>query len=83
MAGVCSSLEKRALPPPGRFTKRDPAERTPKQITDMPGGAMDPALIATGDLVFSSPVPKASVRAGSLRVPPRFTHSRLGDRRAA
>ncbi|MBI4324064.1 MAG: PD40 domain-containing protein, partial [Chloroflexi bacterium] len=31
---------------------------TPKQITDIPGGAMDPALIATGDLVFSSPVPK-------------------------
>jgi hypothetical protein len=30
----------------------------PLPVTAMPGGAMDPAIIATGDLVFSSPVPK-------------------------
>jgi hypothetical protein len=30
----------------------------PKQITSMTGGAMDPAIISTGELVFSSPVPQ-------------------------
>ncbi|MCX6904780.1 MAG: hypothetical protein NTW03_15125, partial [Verrucomicrobia bacterium] len=29
----------------------------PKALTDRPGGAMDPAFISTGDLVFLSPVP--------------------------
>ena len=31
----------------------------PERLTQMPGGAMDPALAAHGELVFSSPVPKA------------------------
>ena len=31
----------------------------PQLVTHMPGGAMDPALAAHGELVFSSPVPKA------------------------
>jgi hypothetical protein len=31
----------------------------PQPVTHMPGGAMDPALAAHGELVFSSPVPKA------------------------
>jgi hypothetical protein len=31
----------------------------PERVTRMPGGAMDPALAAHGELVFSSPVPKA------------------------
>ncbi len=31
----------------------------PEAVTAMPGGAMNPAIIANGDLVFSSPVPKA------------------------
>lgn len=31
----------------------------PQLVTRMPGGAMDPALAAHGELVFSSPVPKA------------------------
>jgi Hydrazine synthase alpha subunit middle domain len=31
----------------------------PQLVTQMPGGAMDPALAAHGELVFSSPVPKA------------------------
>ncbi len=31
----------------------------PERVTQMPGGAMDPALAAHGELVFSSPVPKA------------------------
>jgi len=30
----------------------------PKAITSLEGGAMDPAVISNGDLVFSSPVPK-------------------------
>jgi len=30
----------------------------PKALTAMPGGAMPPALIATDEIVFSSPVPK-------------------------
>jgi hypothetical protein len=30
----------------------------PKAISAMEGGAMDPAIIANGDIVFSSPVPK-------------------------
>jgi len=37
----------------------------PEQVTRMPGGAMDPAIAAHGELVFSSPVPKA----GSLSTP--------------
>ncbi len=32
----------------------------PRRVTRMPGGAMDPALAAHGELVFSSPVPKAA-----------------------
>ena len=31
----------------------------PQPLTRMPGGAMDPAIAAHGELVFSSPVPKA------------------------
>jgi hypothetical protein len=31
----------------------------PQPVTRMPGGAMDPALAAHGELVFSSPVPRA------------------------
>ena len=31
----------------------------PELVTRMPGGAMDPAIAAHGELVFSSPVPKA------------------------
>ena len=31
----------------------------PQRLTQMPGGAMDPALAAHEELVFSSPVPKA------------------------
>jgi hypothetical protein len=31
----------------------------PELVTRMPGGAMDPTLAAHGELVFSSPVPKA------------------------
>ncbi|HUJ45374.1 MAG TPA: hypothetical protein VLW52_17390 [Opitutaceae bacterium] len=31
----------------------------PERVTQMPGGAMDPALAAHEELVFSSPVPKA------------------------
>ncbi|HXQ80868.1 MAG TPA: hypothetical protein VN775_06135 [Opitutaceae bacterium] len=31
----------------------------PQPVTQMPGGAMDPALAAHGELVFSSPVPRA------------------------
>lgn len=32
---------------------------SPEQLTEMSGGAMDPAVAAHGELVFSSPVPKA------------------------
>jgi hypothetical protein len=32
---------------------------SPERVTQMPGGAMDPAVAAHGELVFSSPVPKA------------------------
>jgi hypothetical protein len=32
---------------------------SPERVTRMPGGAMDPAVAAHGELVFSSPVPKA------------------------
>ncbi len=31
-----------------------------KQLTHSPGGAMDPAIIADGQVVFSSPVPKSA-----------------------
>lgn len=36
-----------------------PDGRRFKAITTMDGGAMDPAILSNGDLVFSSPVPKA------------------------
>lgn len=38
----------------------------PERVTRMPGGAMDPAIAAHGELVFSSPVP----RAGRVQAPP-------------
>lgn len=40
----------------------------PEPVTRMPGGAMDPALAAHGELVFSSPVPQAG-RVRSERGP--------------
>jgi hypothetical protein len=39
--------------------KVDAGGGRPQPVTRMPGGAMDPALAAHGELVFSSPVPKA------------------------
>ena len=39
--------------------KVDASGGRPELVTRMPGGAMDPALAAHGELVFSSPVPKA------------------------
>jgi hypothetical protein len=39
--------------------KVDAGGGRPERVTRMPGGAMDPALAAHGELVFSSPVPKA------------------------
>lgn len=32
----------------------------PRPVTSMPGGAMNPAVLGDGDLVFSSPVPRAT-----------------------
>ncbi len=43
----------------------------PAPVTAMPGGAMDPAIIATGDLVFSSPVPKVG-ETWAMRRPPQL-----------
>ena len=37
----------------------------PKAVTRMPGGAMDPAIAAHEELVFSSPVPKAGQQGAS------------------
>jgi Hydrazine synthase alpha subunit middle domain len=37
----------------------------PRRITSMDGGAMNPAIIANGDVVFCSPVPKAGESRGS------------------
>ncbi len=55
---------------------------SPKLVTQIAGGAMDPAIIANGDLVFSSPVPKvgetwksgtpAALYAQSRGGPPRL-----------
>ena len=39
--------------------KVDASGGRPQLVTQMPSGAMDPALAAHGELVFSSPVPKA------------------------
>ena len=39
--------------------KVDASGGRPQLVTQMPGGAMDPALAAHAELVFSSPVPKA------------------------
>lgn len=39
--------------------KVDAGGGRPERVTNMPGGAMDPAVAAHDELVFSSPVPKA------------------------
>jgi hypothetical protein len=39
----------------------------PVPVTDMPGGAMDPAIAAHEELVFSAPVPQAGHPAASRR----------------
>ena len=55
----------------------------PKALTDMPGGAMDPAFISTGDLVFLSPVPSLDLshsqtpRASVFAQPPHGPARRL------
>jgi len=43
------------------------SQSRPKAVTSMAGGAMDPATLSNGDLVFSSPVPKvgATWKAGN------------------
>jgi hypothetical protein len=38
--------------------QEDLAGGRPQRLTSMPGGAMSPALLPTGSLVFASPVPK-------------------------
>jgi hypothetical protein len=43
-----------------------PSGGTPKALTDMPGGAMDAGLLANGELVFISPVPKNGAEAKPL-----------------
>jgi hypothetical protein len=47
----------------------------PKARTSIPGGAMDPAVIASGDLVFSSPVPRAGQLWSSERAAAIFSKS--------
>jgi hypothetical protein len=42
---------------------------SPRQLTFMAGGAMNPALLPTGEIVFSSPVPAAG-QSGSQQEPP-------------
>jgi len=42
---------------------------SPELVTRMPGGAMDPAMAAHGELVYSSPVPKAGRLWSSPQTP--------------
>ena len=49
----------------------------PQIVTSISGGAMDPAIISTGDLVFSSPVPKRG-ETWSTRTPSALYAQSLG-----
>jgi hypothetical protein len=47
----------------------------PKVLTAMDGGAMDPAILSNGDLVFSSPVPKAGAMWNAGKVPALYAQA--------
>jgi hypothetical protein len=53
----------------------------PRRITSMEGGAMNPAIIANGDVVFSSPVPKAGEARGSGKLAALYAQSPGGQPR--
>ena len=55
----------------------DVAGSWPRAVTAIPGGAMTPAVIATGELIFCSPVPKTGP-AESNSVPPAIYAQSLG-----
>jgi hypothetical protein len=52
-----------------------------KSVTAMDGGAMDPAILSNGDLVFSSPVPKAGESWRSGKLPALYAQAPQGQPR--
>ncbi len=53
----------------------EPGGSRPKAITAMEGGAMDPAILANGDLVFSSPVPDVDPTRKAAKLPALHTQA--------
>ncbi len=51
----------------------------PKPVTSMPGGAMHPALLPTGSLVFISPVPKMHPGQPQNRLPAIYLRAANGS----
>jgi hypothetical protein len=49
---------------PWQIFDANPGGGTPRQLTHMPGGAMAPSLLSSGELVFISPVPGLNANAG-------------------
>ena len=52
-----------------------PTGGRPKAVTAIEGGAMDPAILANGDLVFSSPVPNADATGKAGKLPALYAQT--------
>lgn len=58
-----------------------PSGGRPTAVTAMEGGAMDPAVLSSGDLVFSSPVPKTRAASKAEKIPALYVQSPKGAAR--
>jgi hypothetical protein len=58
-----------------------PTGGRPRAVTAIEGGAMDPAIIANGDLVFSSPVPKVGTTGEAGKLPALYAQAPGGTTR--
>lgn len=61
--------------------ENQPSGGTPKQVTSFAGGAMDPALISGGGLVFSGPVPKPGATWLPVQAPALYLQPGQGPAR--
>lgn len=63
---------------PWQIYETKPGGGRPKAVTAMDSGAMDPAILSNGDLVFSSPVPKAGVAWEAAQTPVLYAQAPHG-----
>ena len=54
---------------PWQIYEAHPGGGSPRQLTSLPGGAMNPAVLPRGDIVFSSPVPSIGPTASRQEAP--------------